>query len=68
MKQALVWANKVVDSPKEYWTYYLRAKIAAKNGDCKAARADAQQSLELAKKANDDAYIKNNERLMADCR
>ncbi len=68
MKQALVWANKVVDSQKEYWTYYLRAKIAAKNGDCKAARADAQQSLELAKKANDDAYIKNNERLMAECR
>lgn len=68
MKQALVWANKVVDSQKEYWTYYLRAKIAAKNGDCKAARADSQQSMELAKKANDDAYIKNNERLMAECR
>ncbi|RYC72028.1 MULTISPECIES: DUF2911 domain-containing protein [Spirosoma] len=68
MKQALTWANKVVESEKQYWTYHLRAKIAAKTGDCKQARADAQQSLELAKKAGDDAYIKNNERILADCK
>lgn len=68
MKQALVWANKVVDAEKMYWTYYLRAKIAARTGDCKLAKADALQSIELAKKAGDYAYIKNNEKLIAECK
>jgi hypothetical protein len=68
MKQALVWANKVVDAEKMYWTYHLRAKIAARTGDCKLAKADALQSIELAKKAGDDAYIKNNEKLIAECK
>jgi hypothetical protein len=68
MKQALVWANKVVDAEKMYWTYYLRAKIAARTGDCKLAKADALQSIELAKKAGDDAYVKNNEKLIAECK
>ncbi|WP_345265416.1 DUF2911 domain-containing protein [Nibrella viscosa] len=68
MKQALAWANKVVDKDKQYWTYYLRAKIAAKMGDCKAARTDAQQGLELAQKAGDDAYIKNHQKILADCK
>lgn len=68
LKQAMTWANKVVDADKKYWTYYLRAKIAAKAGDCKTARADAQQSLDLAKQANDYAYIKNNELILAGCR
>lgn len=68
MKQALVWANKVVEAEKMYWTYYLRAKIAAKTGDCKLAKSDALQSLELAKKAGDDAYILNNQKLLAECK
>ncbi|GAA4466930.1 DUF2911 domain-containing protein [Nibrella saemangeumensis] len=68
MKQALEWANKVVDKDKQYWTYYLRAKIAAKMGDCKAARTDAQQGLALAQKAGDDAYIKNHQQILSDCK
>jgi predicted RNA polymerase sigma factor len=68
LNQALVWANKVVDKSTEYWTYHLRAKIEAKLGNCKAARADAQMSLDLAKKAGDDAYIKNNEKILEDCK
>lgn len=68
LKQAMTWANKVVEADQKYWTYYLRAKIAAKAGDCKTARADARQSLELATKANDYAYIKNNEQILAGCK
>ena len=68
LTQALVWANKVVEKSTEYWTYHLRAKIEAKLGNCKAARADAQVSLDLAKKAGDDAYIKNNEKILNDCK
>lgn len=68
LKQALIWANKVIDKNTEFYTYYLRAKIEARLGDCKAARADAQMSLDLAKKAGEDAYIKNNEKLLEDCK
>ena len=68
LKQALVWANKVVEKSTEYWTYHLRAKILARTGNCKAARTDAQMSLDLAKKANDNAYIKNNEKILEDCK
>ncbi len=68
LKQAMTWANKVVEADQKYWTYHLRAKIAAKAGDCKTARADAQQSLDMAKKAGDDAYVKNNEALLKQCK
>ena len=68
MKQARAWAEKVVEADKQYWTYYLRAKIAARQGDCKQARTDAEASLELAKKRPDEAYIKNNERILAECK
>ncbi|MBO0951384.1 DUF2911 domain-containing protein [Fibrella forsythiae] len=68
LKQALEWSNKVVAKSNEYWTYHLRAKILARSGNCKAARADAQMSLDLAKKAGDDAYIKNNEKILEDCK
>ncbi len=68
MKQARAWAEKVVEADKQYWTYYLRAKIAARQGDCKAARADAEASLALAKLRPDDAYIKNNQRILDECK
>ena len=68
LKQARVWADKVLDGEKEYWTYYLRGKIAARQGDCKTARADAIAGLELAKKAGDDAYIKNHNQILATCK
>ena len=35
---------------KQYWTYYVRAKIAAKLGYCDVALADARAGLELAMK------------------
>jgi Protein of unknown function (DUF2911) len=68
IKQAREWAEKVVEADKQYWTYYLRAKIAARQGDCKQARADAEASLELAKKQPDEAYIKNNQRILDTCK
>lgn len=68
LKQARSWADKVVEADKQYWTYFLRAKIAQREGDCKTARTDAQAGLELARKAGDDAYIKNHQRILAECR
>jgi hypothetical protein len=68
LKQAYTWANKVLEKSQEYWNYQLRARIAHKMGDCKLALPDAQKSMELAKKAGDDAYIKMNEKILSDCK
>lgn len=57
LAQALIWADKVVAEDKQYWTYNLRGKIAAKLGQCEMALKDAKEGLVLAKKANDQAYI-----------
>jgi Protein of unknown function (DUF2911) len=67
LNQALTWANKVVEKEKEYWTYYLRAKIAAKLGKCDIATDDATKGLELAKKANDGAYVINHTNVLKSC-
>lgn len=68
LKQAREWANKVVEADKKYWTYYLRGKIAAKQGDCKTAKADAEAGLKMAQEAGDDAYIKNHKGVLAMCK
>ena len=64
MKQALEWINKSVEmSGPEAPFYVLRKKalIQAELGDKKGAIATAKLSLEGAKKAGYDAYIKANE-------
>ena len=68
LKQAREWADKVVEADKKYWTYYLRGKIAAKQGDCKTAKADAEAGLKMAQEAGDDAYIKNHKGVLAMCK
>ena len=68
LPKAYEWATKVVEAKKEYWTYQLKARIAGKMGNCKAAIPDAEKSMELAKKAGDVAYIKKNEKVLADCK
>ncbi len=67
LNKAYEWANKVVEKEKEYWTYYLRGKIAAKIGKCDVAIADAQKGIELAKKANDGAYVLNHANVLKTC-
>lgn len=47
--------------------YYLRAKIAAKLGKCDIAVEDATKGLELAKKANDAAYVSNHTKVLKSC-
>lgn len=67
LKQAYEWANKVVEKDQKYWTYYLRGKIAAKLGNCTVAIPDAEKGLELAKKANDGAYVVNHTNVLKAC-
>lgn len=67
LNQAVVWADKVVEKDKQYWTYQLRARIYAKLGNCEKAVADAKISLEMAKKEGDDSYVKKNEAVLKQC-
>ena len=67
MAQALAWANKAVEAnPKAYWVVNLKAGIQLKMKDYKGAIATANQSLALAKEDGDDAYIKKNEKIIAE--
>ncbi|GAB3520750.1 DUF2911 domain-containing protein [Emticicia fontis] len=68
LDKALVWANKVIEQNKEYWAYQLVARVAAKQGNCAVALPNAEKSMELAKKAGDDAYIKLNQIVFAQCK
>ncbi len=66
LKQALTWINQAFEvSPDGYWVLYLKAKIQAKSGDKNGATESAKKSIELAKKANNNDYVRLNEDLIA---
>ncbi len=67
LSQALIWAQQVVEKDKQYWTYQLVARIAAKLGRCEIAVPNAQKSMELAIKENDDAYVLKNKDVLQTC-
>jgi tetratricopeptide (TPR) repeat protein len=69
LKQALEWANKAFEAnPKAYWTLHLKAKIQLKMKDYVVAIATAEQSKALATADKDDAYIANNDKLIAEAK
>jgi hypothetical protein len=68
LKQALEWVNKAIEGGGMFFQVHLKAKIQAKMGDCKGATETAMKSMELAKAAKNDEYVKFNEKLIADCK
>jgi hypothetical protein len=69
MKQALEWIEKAVDqNPKAYWVHHLKAKIQLKLKDAKGAIETAEKSKALALEDKDDAYVKNNDKLIAEAK
>lgn len=60
-KDALTWAQRAVDMDPRYYYMYTLALAQAANGQTKEAIATAQKSIEAAKKADDEAYVKLNE-------
>lgn len=68
MKQALEWVNKATEKNPMFWQLHLKAKIQVKLNDCKGAIETAQKSIELAKAAKNEEYVKYNERLISDCK
>lgn len=69
LAKALEWVNKAVEqNPKAYWVVLLKAKIQLKSKDNKGAITTAEQAMALAKEAQDDAYVKMAEKLIAEAK
>jgi hypothetical protein len=66
LKEALEWATRSVKEDPKFWSVHTLALLQAANGDTKAAIATAQRSLEMAKEAKADAYVKLNEAKIAE--
>jgi hypothetical protein len=63
--KALENCTKAIEAnDKAYWIYLYKAKIQKETGDKAGAKASAKKSLELAKEAKNDDYIKMNEELL----
>jgi hypothetical protein len=68
LKQALEWSTKAVElrGPSAYWMTRLKAQLQAANGDYKGAIATAKLSMDAAKADGDDAYVRANEKSIAE--
>lgn len=66
LNQALAWFDKAIaQNPNAYWVYHQKANAQAKLGKKEDAKTTAQKSMELAKTAKNDDYVKLNEKLIA---
>ena len=66
LNQALAWFDKAIEqNPNAYWVYHQKANAQAKLGKKQDAKTTAQKSMELAKTAKNDDYVKLNEKLIA---
>lgn len=67
-KLALEWVNKALAaSPqKQYWVVHLQAKLLARMGKNKEAKAAAEESITLAKAGKNADYVRLNQKLIAD--
>lgn len=65
LNQALAWFDKAIEqNPSAFWVHHQRANALAKLGKKEEARAAANKSIELAKEAKNDDYVKLNEKLL----
>lgn len=63
--KALENCNKAIGvNEKAFWVYLYKAKIQKEMGDKAGAKESATKSLELAKAAGNDDYVKMNEELL----
>ncbi|WP_299824256.1 DUF2911 domain-containing protein [uncultured Pontibacter sp.] len=67
LKQAHAWMKKAnTGADVKFWNVHAQAKIEAKMKDYKAAIKTAEKSMQMAKAANNDAYVRLNEKAIAD--
>ncbi|MDQ4141374.1 MAG: DUF2911 domain-containing protein [Bacteroidota bacterium] len=63
---ALQWIKKANEKDPKFWNMHTQAKIQARAKDFKGATASAQKSIELAKAAKNDDYVRMNEQAIAE--
>ena len=63
---ALEWVNKAIDrnDQKQYWVVHLKAKLLARLGKSKEAKAAAEESMALAEAGGNPDYVRLNEKLI----
>lgn len=67
LNQAIAWFDKAIEqNPKAFWIYHQKANALAKAGKKAEARTTAQRSMELAREANNNDYVRLNEKLIAE--
>ncbi len=67
LHQALDWFNKAAEAqPDAYWVQHQWANCLAKLGKKSEARAAAKRSKELATKAENEDYVRLNDKLLAE--
>jgi hypothetical protein len=66
LKQALTWMNKATEKDPQFWQLHQKARLQAKLKDYKNAESTARKSIELAKVAKNDDYVRLNEKLLAE--
>ncbi len=65
LNQAIQWFDKAIEqNPGAFWIYHQKANALVKAGKKKEAKEAAMKSLELAKEAKNDDYVKLNEKLI----
>jgi len=65
LNQALTWFDKAIDQqPDGFFIYHQKANCLAKLGRKDEAIAAANKSIELAKQAKNDDYVRLNEKLL----
>ena len=66
LNKALSWFDKAIEqNPDGFWIYHYKASALAKLGKKQEAVASAQKSMQLAKQAKNDDYVKLNEDLLS---
>jgi tetratricopeptide (TPR) repeat protein len=66
LNQALTWFDKAIElNPKAYYMYHQKANALAKLGRKDEAIKTAMKSMELAKEAKNEDYVRLNEKLIA---
>lgn len=65
LNKAKEWINSAIAERDMFFMNYLKAQILVKLNDKEGAIAAAKHSLELAEKANDGAYVRMNQELLA---
>jgi hypothetical protein len=67
LNKALEWINKAIEARTEaFWLYHTKSKIQYKLKDYNGAIATAMASADKAKAANNEEYVKMNDKLIAE--